>query len=170
MINLFLKDDQFETKGVPHDRRIVRGILFNDKNEVCILHIHRNDIFGNQCYYETSGGGIDEGEDEVTALKRELDEEVGVRVEVGKKIGVVDDYYNLISRHNINNYYFAKVTGYTRIHHESDGDDMIEKILWLPLDEVINRVENMEDIGVSKIVKQRELPIFKEAKRMLEEE
>jgi 8-oxo-dGTP pyrophosphatase MutT (NUDIX family) len=169
MINLFLKDDQFETKGTPHTRKIVRGILFNEENKICILSIKRDDAFGNQSYYETSGGGIDEGEDEVTALKRELDEEVGVKTEILDKVGVVDDYYNLISRHNINNYYLARVIGKTKIHHASDGDDLIQDILWLDIDEVIKLYENMEDNGVSLLVKRRELPILKETKRMMED-
>ena len=35
-----------------------------------------------------------------------LKEELGVEIEIISKIGVVSDYYNLIHRHNINNYFF----------------------------------------------------------------
>ena len=41
--------------------------------------------------------------------KRELKEELGADVEVVCKIGVVSDYYNLIHRHNINNYFLCRV-------------------------------------------------------------
>ena len=43
------------------------------------------------------------------AIKRELKEELGVKVDVICKIGVVSDCYNLIHRHNINNYFLCKV-------------------------------------------------------------
>ena len=61
---------------------------------------------------ETAGGGVEEGEDLVAAIKRELKEELGIMVEIICKIGVVSDYYNLIHRHNINNYFLCKVESF----------------------------------------------------------
>ena len=46
------------------------------------------------------------------AVKRELKEELGVKVDVICKIGVVSDCYNLIHRHNINNYFLCKVESF----------------------------------------------------------
>ena len=37
---------------------------------------------------ETAGGGVEEGEDLIAAIKRELKEELGAEVEVVCKIGV----------------------------------------------------------------------------------
>ena len=48
----------------------------------------------------------------MTAIQRELKEELGVTVTIICKIGVVSDYYNLIHRHNINNYFLCKVESF----------------------------------------------------------
>ena len=69
----------------------------------------RNDDFGQVTIIETAGGGVEEGEELQDAIKRELKEELGVKVDVICKIGVVSDCYNLIHRHNINNYFCAKL-------------------------------------------------------------
>lgn len=39
--------------------------------------------------YQISGGGVDEGEDNVTAIKRELIEELNVNVNIIKSLGVI---------------------------------------------------------------------------------
>ncbi|EKC53092.1 MutT/NUDIX family protein, partial [human gut metagenome] len=73
------------------------------------VRAERNDDFGQATIIETAGGGVEEGEELQDAIKRELKEELGVKVDVICKIGVVSDYYNLIHRHNINNYFLCKV-------------------------------------------------------------
>ena len=169
MINLRLKDDQYPNNGITHTRNVSRAILLNENNEVCLLKINGYDDFGLRDYYETPGGGVDESETFEQALVRELDEEVGVNAEVIMFLGEVIDYYNLIYRKNINRYYLCKISSHTSIHHESLGDSLIEKIEYYPLLEAISKYSNMKSNGVSKLVKQRELPILLELKRLLEE-
>ena len=43
-------------------------------------------------------------------------EELGIESEVICKIGVVSDYYNLIHRHNINNYYLCRIVSFGEKH------------------------------------------------------
>ena len=169
MINLRLKDDQYPNNGITHTRNVSRAILLNENNEVCLLKINGYDDFGLRDYYETPGGGVDESETFEQALVRELDEEVGVNAEVIMFLGEVIDYYNLIYRKNINRYYLCKISSHTSIHHESLGDSLIEKIEYYHLEEAISKYSNMKSNGVSKLVKQRELPILLELKRLLEE-
>ena len=38
------------------------------------------------------GGSVDPGEDAVTAARRELDEELGLRLDAGTVLGLLDDY------------------------------------------------------------------------------
>ncbi|MDD7735911.1 MAG: NUDIX hydrolase [Bacilli bacterium] len=168
MINLYLNDDQYPNNGINHIRKVARGILFNDKNEICILKIYGEDIFGIRDYYETPGGGVDDNESFEEAVLRELDEEVGVKSHIIAFVGEIEDYYNLIFRKNINRYFICKIDEITRIHHVSEGDSMIKDLLFVPLEEAISLYEKMSDYGVSKLVKQRELPILKEVKRMID--
>ena len=102
------------------------------------------------------------------AVLRELDEEVGVKSHIIAFVGEIEDYYNLIFRKNINRYFICKIDEITRIHHVSEGDSMIKDLLFVPLEEAISLYEKMSDYGVSKLVKQRELPILKEVKRMID--
>ena len=169
MIVLHLNDDQYPNNGITHIRKVSRGILFNDKKEICILKIYGEDIFGLRDYYETPGGGVDDNESFEEAVIRELDEEVGVKSHIVAFIGEIEDYYNLIFRKNINRYFICKIDEFTRIHHVSEGDSMIKDLLFVPLEEAISLYENMDELGIRKLVKQRELPILKEVKRMIDQ-
>ena len=167
---LKFKDDQYMFKGVTHTREIVRAILIDENNNVCIEKIKDDDGFGPRDYYETTGVGIKPGESHCDALHREIAEEVGYKCEVLEHIADVHDYYNLIGRKNYNHFYLVRRLEKVEQHLEPDEQIRIEKILWVPIDEAIELYENMQNVLVGKIVKQRELPILKIAKEILEKE
>ena len=105
------KDDQYMFKGVTHTREIVRAILIDENNNVCLEKLKDDDGFGPRDYYETPGGGIKPGESHDDALHREIREEVGYECEVLEHIADVHDYYNLINRKNYNYFYLVKRLG-----------------------------------------------------------
>ena len=111
-IKLSLKDDEWELEYIDHDRRIVRAVVVDADGYFYFVRANRDDDFGKAELIETSGGGVEPDEDLGEALMRELDEELGAKVEVLCKIGIIDDYYNLIHRHNINNYYLCRATSF----------------------------------------------------------
>lgn len=162
---LFDKEYPFTT--IENKRKIVRGIILNNKNQVAILKIERDDIFGKSNYFETPGGGLEDNESLVDGLKREIDEELGYSIEDVKEIGIVEDYYNLLKRKNINHYFLARVKEKTHIHHESFGDQYIKDILWVSIEKAIEMYENTLNYGISKLVKDRELPVLKIVKEYL---
>lgn len=168
MVNLTLKDDQFPNNGITHIRKVARAILVNSNHQICILKIDGEDIFGLRDYYETPGGGVEENESFEEAVVREIDEEVGVKAHVELFIGEIVDYYNLIYRKNINRYYLLREDEKTKIHHESKGDDVISQIIYVSLDDAISKYENLSNHGISKLIKQRELPILKELKKLID--
>ena len=106
-LKINLVDDQFPFNGVTHTRVVVRGIVLNDKGEIGLCHVNRNDKFGKCEYFETPGGGKEENESLEEGLIRELDEELGYRCEIITPIGVVLDFYNMIYRKNENHYYLC---------------------------------------------------------------
>ena len=167
---LKFKDDQYMFKGVTHTREIVRAILIDENNNVCLEKLKDDDGFGPRDYYETPGGGIKLGESHNDALHREIAEEVGYKCEVLEHIADVHDYYNLIGRKNYNHFYLVRRLEKVEQHLEPDEQIRIEKILWVPIDKAIELYENMQNVLVGKIVKQRELPILKMAKEILEKE
>ena len=104
-INLKLKDDQYTYTYIDHARHIARAILINENNEVCLLKLLGDDDFGHRDYVETPGGGINVNETPSQAVIREVKEETGCESEIIDSIGIVEDYYNLIHRKNINYYW-----------------------------------------------------------------
>ena len=90
-LNLQLKDTEWPLEYIDHDRKIVRAIVFDDQENYYFVRAKRDDDFGKATLIETSGGGVEAGEDLETALKRELKEELGAEVEIMHKIGIVSD-------------------------------------------------------------------------------
>ena len=165
---LKLKDDQYPFEGVNHTRIVVRAILLDENDNVCLEHIFDDDGFGPRNYYETPGGGVKDNESFIEALEREIEEEVGYRIEIIEQLGIVKDYYNLIKRKNINYYYLARRKEKCKQHLEEDEIRRIDNIVWVNIDKAISLYTSMQDVLVGRLVKQRELPILLRAKSALQ--
>ncbi len=170
-IRLSLRDEEWPYTYTNHDRNIVRGIVYDDEGYFYFIRADRDDDFGRAKVIETAGGGVEGGEELSIAIKRELLEELGAEVEVICKIGVVDDYYNLIHRHNINNYYLCRVLSFGERHLT---EDEIKKwhlsTLKLRFDEAVAEYESNRDSMLGRIITNRELPILMRAKEILDKE
>lgn len=168
-IKLTLRDNEWPFTYTDHDRQIVRAIVFDDLDNFYFVRAIRNDEFGVATLIETSGGGVECGEDLNSAIIRELKEELGANVEVLCKIGVVDDYYNLIHRHNINNYYLCRVVSFGEKNLTQDEVECFHlSTLKLSYDEAISEYEKCSSTKIGRLVANREVPILKQAKRILD--
>ena len=169
---LFLKfqDDVYplgpEEKA--HERVIVRAIVL-DGDRFLFTQISRDDIFADLTYIETSGGGVEEGESLEEALKRELMEELGISFEILGKLGVVEDDYNLIRRHNIQHYFLVRKTKQLQSHLTKDEEKKLHLLpLSLTKDEAIAYYEKNKNERLTHLIYQREMPIFTYALEILE--
>lgn len=170
-IYIELHDEEWPFEYTNHDRQIVRGIVVDDDGFFYFVRAIRDDDFGNGTVIETAGGGVENGEDLQVAIKRELNEELGAEVEVICKIGVVSDFYNLIHRHNINNYYLCRAT---KFGEKNLTEDEIKKFhlstLRLTFEEAVLEYEKCrKTTRLGKLIGPRELPILKRAKEILDE-
>lgn len=167
---LELRDEEWQFDYTDHTRQIVRAIVFDDDGYFYFVRADRDDIFAKAVVIETSGGGVEGDEDLDKAIKRELSEELGAEVEVITKIGVVSDYYNLIHRHNINNYYLCRVISFGERHLT---EDEIEKYhlstLRLSYEEAVAEYERCKNSKLGRLIGNRELPILKMAKEIIDE-
>ena len=169
-LNLQLKDTEWPLEYIDHDRKIVRAIVFDDQENYYFVRAKRDDDFGKATLIETSGGGVEAGEDLETALKRELKEELGAEVEIMHKIGIVSDYYNLIHRHNINNYYLCKVTSFGEKHLTKDEiEDFHLSTLRLSYRDAEKEYQKCAETKIGKLIADRELPDLRRAKVLLGE-
>ena len=103
------------------------------------------------------------------AIKRELKEELGVKVDVICKIGVVSDYYNLIHRHNINNYFLCKVESFWEKElTEDEINNFHLSTLKLSYKEAVREYEYRSNTRLGKIIANRELPVLHRAKEIID--
>ena len=168
-IRLELTDNEWPFEYVSHDRIIVRAIVIDDAGNFYFVRADRDDDFGKCVVIETSGGGVEDGEELEAAVKRELLEELGAEVEVITEIGTVSDYYNLIHRHNINHYYLCRVISLGEKHLTEDEANRFHlSTLVLPYDEAMGEYERCMTSPLGRLIGYREVPILKRAKEIID--
>ena len=69
-LKLELQDTEWTYEYIDHDRNIARAIVFDDKGQFYFVKAVRDDDFGKATLIETAGGGVEPGEDLITAIKR----------------------------------------------------------------------------------------------------
>jgi len=165
---LELEDREWPFTYTDHDRQIVRAIVFDDEGWLYFTRASRDDHFGKATLIETSGGGVERGEDLLSAIHRELKEELGAQVEVVCPIGVVSDYYNLIHRHNVNHYYLCRALSFGEKHLMPDEiEDFHLSTLRLTFDEAVREYERRACTPIGRLIAARELPVLRRAKEIL---
>ena len=166
---LYLQDEEWQLTYTDHDREIVRAIVFDEAGYFYFVRAERDDDFGKATLIETSGGGVEKDEDLLDAIKRELKEELGASVEVLCKIGVVSDYYNLIHRHNINNFYLCKAISFGEKNLMQDEiEEFHLSTLKLTYEEAVCEYERCSCTKIGRLVANREMPILQQAKKILD--
>lgn len=169
-LEIALQDTQWPFEYVDHERNIARAVVYDESGQFYFVRAERDDIFGKATLIETSGGGVENGEDLISAIKRELKEELGVQVEVVCKIGVVSDYYNLIHRHNINNYFLCKVKSFGEKNLTQDEIENFHlSTLKLSYKEAVQEYENRANTKLGNLIANRELPVLHRAKEIIDE-
>ena len=89
MLYLKLEDNEYPKQELTHIRKIARAVVLSKEGKVAIIHLKRNDIFGDYDYYELPGGGVNENESFEDAAIREIEEEVGVIAKIIVPLGEV---------------------------------------------------------------------------------
>ena len=167
-LQLELRDTEWPYTYTKQKRQIARAIVVDDEGYYYFAHIERNDIFGELTQIETSGGGIEKGEDPETGVRREVLEELGAKVEILCKLGVVSDYYNLVHRHNINHYFLCRVKRFGEKHLTKDEVEKFHlKTVRLRYEEAVAMYEACRSSKLGRLVAARELPILKRAGELL---
>lgn len=167
-LKLDLQDTQWKYEYVDHDRNIARAIVYDEEGKFYFVRAERDDDFGQATLIETAGGGVEPGEDLLTAIKRELKEELGIEVEVVCKIGVISDYYNLIHRHNINHYFLCKIISFGEKNLTQGEIECFHlSTLKLSYDEAVCEYETRTNTKLGTLVANRELPVLYRAKEIL---
>lgn len=85
------------------------------------------------------------------------------------KIGVVSDYYNLIHRHNINNYFLCRVESFgDKKLTQDERNNFHLSTLKLSYEEAVKEYEYRANTRLGRLVENRELPILHRAKEIID--
>ena len=160
------KDEYFPKSYIDHDRLVSRGIIINEKNEILMLYISRDDEFGTVAYYETPGGGVKKDETLQMAVIREVEEECGLLTSIVAEIGIVEDDYNLIHRHNVSCYFLLKVEENTDFKREEYETRWIKNMSYVEINKLIE-IMNHRDSPIKEIVYKREQLVLLKVKELL---
>ena len=116
--------------------------------EVVICGIDVDDVWG------LPKGTLDEGESLQEAAVREVSEETGLKVEIVKKIGVVEYWFSAdgVRYHKWVHHYLMRSTGGRTEDHDAEHD----RVEWMPVDKAIRRLtfdndKNMVRQAMSKL-------------------
>jgi len=168
---LTLTDQDFNPDASAGDREnyyrrgAARAIVRDNVGAIAIMHAAKAG------YYKLPGGGINDGEETVAALHREILEEVGAKISVTGEIGIVHEYRDFCQMEQTSYAYMATVEG------ELGAPELTEKeltdgfeVVWVDsVDKGIELIKTTlarDDIGL-KFMAKRDLAILEAAKKLL---
>ena len=169
-LKLELQDNEWPFTFTDHDRMIVRAVVTDGKGRFFFMRAVRDDDFGKATLIETSGGGVEQGENPEDAIRRELKEEMGAEVKIFCRIGTVSDYYNLMHRHNINHYYLCEALSFGEKHMTRDEVEQFHlSTLCLTYEEAVREYAKCTDSRLGRLIAAREVPVLERAGELLKE-
>ena len=140
--------------------RIAVGvILFDNDNNIALSYI------GDWGLHMLPGGGVDDGEDLITAIKRETWEETGCQCEI---IGEIGKTYENRGEHDFvqeKYYYLARVIGEKgELHLEDYEIASGTTVRWYPLEQALQIISEYkhDDIFIQEYRKLRDITVLKE--------
>jgi ADP-ribose pyrophosphatase YjhB (NUDIX family) len=143
------------------ERTAARAVVYDAEGNVGLMYstVHN--------YHKLPGGGVEAGEDLVTALKREAKEEIGCEIGDIVELGYVEEFRNKIALHQHSFCYTARVVG-------EKGEPALEEgeiaegfiTVWMPLDTAIETLtrEMGNDVYLARFMTRRELAFLSAAK------
>lgn len=142
-------------------RQASRAVVFDVENNIALLAVTKHN------YHKLPGGGVEEGEDFLEALKREALEEIGCEIAVNDELGKIIEYRDEYNLRQESFCYLAKLKG--EKGKPDFTDEEIEdgfEILWTSLDDAIEILSKDEPNDYEgKFIKIRDLCFLEEAKK-----
>ena len=120
-------------------RKSARAILINDEGKMAVQFLQ------TYAFHKLPGGGVDDGEIEEAAARREIQEEVGCACKIVRPLGVTIEYRNTEKRIQISYCYVASVIGTIGEPALEAGEiEEGQVTLWLAPEEALEKLKNDE--------------------------
>lgn len=156
------EDLGYKNKKVKYiTRKAARAVLF-DRGRVALLFVTKHN------YHKIPGGGINQKENINSALLREIMEETGCTVYVGKEIGLIKEYRDDFNTEQHSYCFSAKVKETKREPSFTKKEkDHGFKLIWITLDEAINLIKKDKPNNYEgKFIVKRDLLFLKKAREL----
>ncbi len=148
-----------ETSSNYLQREVVRAVVFDEERNVGLIHV------GTLNFHQLPGGGIETGESKEEALRREIIEELGCKIEILSEIGQIDEYRDYKSTLQQNYCYICRVIGKKGKPSPTEGELKYGcDLLWLPINEAVKQLQNDQPIKIAgQFSNKRDLLLLQEA-------
>lgn len=145
-------------------RKAARAVLLNEAGQVAMMYVGKDD------YYKLPGGGLENEETIQAALRREIYEEVGAKLQIIQEIGVVMEYREDFEQLQISYNYLCKTKGELAAPQLTANElNHGFRLVWMNLEEGIQAVSSYTgEKYVAKFITYRDVCILQQAKILLE--
>jgi len=115
-------------------RVAVKGLVFDDVGRIALI---------SRSIFLLPGGGVEEGESNKEALRRECKEEIGCDIEIDEEIGFTEEWRQKVGRHQKTYFFRAHVVGKKGEPETIEDNEQGMFISWHDEDEVLSLLEEM---------------------------
>ena len=129
----------FGEEGMSHvEPRETARVILKNGDLYALMHAVKFEL------HSFPGGGIDEGEDPVTAMKREVNEETGCTVGNITELGVIKENRARADYTQISYYYVVEVSSFGAPHLEPNEISNGTHAVWNTLDETVRLINEFK--------------------------
>ena len=155
----------FPDAPIYKERGADRAVVFDNDKKIALLHVTKLH------YHKLPGGGIEQGESIEDALRRELSEEIGCSVKNIRELGIIEEFRNKFSLHQLSHCFLADLDGEKGAPH-LEQDEIADgfETVWLSIEDAIKALD--DEVGVEdyegKFIRLRDVSLLRRAAQLKE--